>query len=384
MLQYVDYAYGDHQDLAAKTGPWWMFWDQPQYIGVPTRFTKGKIPKGAEVIADQLVLWYYYDLANAAGNRASPGRLSFTRIADELGNKVIQRQVNFQTRSSGSRYFQGFVTPSFPRRGKKIKAEYFSQSFKAVDGTVTLVNPSYKTYPQWTPPPLPASQTRNGVTLSITKCFLSHCIYKLYPKWKFGQGREQTEKESTKELAPCISTSFHVSENGKNKDSEYEIMTGETIDATGNKTTDYFSLHGESKPDATSKPLAYDFKNGVCIGEKALKFVLQVVRSQNAPLSTPGQNRIENLIPPTSNNSLVFKKFVFNRVLAEAAICLGGENVTLSGQYSFNYSSPCLILKVPFSEKLNYNPLVRAKDSAGNLLSDGFSFGDFKYFTGNS
>jgi hypothetical protein len=128
---------------------------------------------------------------------------------------------------------QAFTFGAFPRRDSKMILRVGSWGngggMKVVKGEFVISNPGPRTFTEWTPDPMPDTQSDGDLNVTLTKCVVGGGGF------MFGGGDNTSSKDP---MHKGIQVAFHTEQNG-NVATNWEPVKIETSDATGNQTGMY-------------------------------------------------------------------------------------------------------------------------------------------------
>lgn len=162
-------------------------------------------------------------------------------------------------------YVQGFRIDGYPRRDRKIVIRVGTWGntgrMQVPKEQFVVSNPGKRSFVDWTPEPLPDTQSDGDLTVTLTKCVAG------YP----GFGNYGTPKSV---MNKAVYTAYHFEQNG-HVATNWQPVTVETSDATGNAVRN--NSWSNSQDQNGDQILTYQW--GLWPNEKAWKLKVEFSRT---------------------------------------------------------------------------------------------------------
>lgn len=164
---------------------------------------------------------------------------------------------------------QAFTLNAYPRRDSKIIVRIGSWGngggMKLAKGEFVVSNPGPRSFTEWQPDPMPDTQSDGDLDVTLTKCVIGGRGF------FFGGGDNSTKDPMHK----GVQVAFHTEQNGTVA-TNWQAVSVETSDATGNKTT--MSSWSNGQRDTNDDPML-TYQWGLWPSEPAWKLRVEMSRT---------------------------------------------------------------------------------------------------------
>lgn len=272
-------------------------------------------------------------------------------VLDEQGNASPSQWTSFSTDTPTACEFA-----AFPRRGREVRLCLYHPMSGTADrwetlGMASLPNPATGAFPQWNPPPLPA--TAHAGSLAVTLSRLE---------------RDENPGDLIPAYARCRAR-YRLTERGKPSANWTALLT-DISDATGNTwAVDYADTATPTGPDSV-------FMAPQAPGERAWKLRFRLARTPTASYAASEVWEVPEVPVPAPGVALPLGKKATVQGMPLELVGVYGPGARLPAGFRFGkpYRTPVLLLRIrnPSARGLLHS-LLPIRDDRGRALHLGMA-----------
>jgi hypothetical protein len=247
--------------------------------GATVRQPANRTTSTFNTVADTLVVWLRakYDQSSDTPNQ---NRNFQFYIYDKAGTACAQANGYVQ---QGTEVFN-VQFPAFPRRQGKLYLrvqESGNGGQEMADEKFVINNPAAaKSYPKWTPEPLPVTKEDDGLSVTLTKLVSGADSF----------SRDQDNPDDA--MNKGVQVAYRIARGGKPV-TNWQPVSVETTDATGNRTAINYGPNGGNQAQWNGDEARLTLQNGLWPDEPAWK--LRMEFTQNSDFSSDEQWTAQNI-----------------------------------------------------------------------------------------
>ena len=261
--------------------------------------------------------------------------------------------------------YAGMEIAAFPRRGKSFKLRLYS---KGADeklsflGEITVPNPARKTYPAWTPSPMPVAKSDGDLEFSLVNLVTGV------------SGYGDTLRPAGRNEEVHTKTFFRVTQAGR-RCAEWQVDNLELWDATENRLKPSAWRAFDTAP---GEP-CFDFRSSLSPDETAWKLIVTFKRKPEAKFEPAELWMLSDLsLPAIDSTNSVNLKTNLNGVKVELAALMDESKRGMSDDTRGAYRRIRLEIKVssrPANMRFDVLSVTEGPATADSLLlgTEGFS-----------
>ena len=218
---------------------------------------------------DTVVVWL--EVHHKGGNQNRFGNQYQLFVYDPDNTACVATWQSMNRNKAGAE-IQAFTLNAYPRRSSKMILRIGSWGngggMKLAKGQFVVPNPGPRSYPDWTPEPMPDTQSDGDLDVTMTKCVAGDTGI------MFGGGDMSARNDP---MHKSVRLAFHMVQNGSDA-TNWQPVAVETSDATGNQVGMYSWGTGSDRGD-TNNDATINYQWGLWPSEPAWKLRVEMSRT---------------------------------------------------------------------------------------------------------